>query len=102
MAERTETAARETYHERLRKMVSLCDDQLRMHPEDLESLLKIAQCLWDMKKGNLALDYLRRALTHHPGDQRIREMLQMYSGEFAFGDQPPSGLGLPTPRERRR
>ncbi|MBI4678010.1 MAG: tetratricopeptide repeat protein [Elusimicrobia bacterium] len=87
--------------ERLNEMVAWCDERLRTHPEDLESLLRIAQCLWDMGRGRLALDYLKRALTHHPGDPRIRELIQAYSGEFLFEDRPASDLEGSAARRRK-
>ncbi|MBI4375119.1 MAG: hypothetical protein HY549_01590 [Elusimicrobia bacterium] len=73
---------RENRREHLAQLLAWCDDRLRTHPADVESLLKISGALWDMGQRVAALEYSRKILTHHPGHAEVREAIQRYTEEL--------------------
>ena len=73
---------RESRREHIAKLLAWCDERLRTHPADVDSLLKISGALWDMGRRAEALEYSRNILTHHPGHAGVREAIQRYTTEM--------------------
>lgn len=86
----------ESRRERVHQLMGWCEERLSTHPDDIRSLMDIAQALWDMGQRKGAVEYLKKVLTHHPGHPQVREAIQRYSAEIGarglfqgrVGDRP--------------
>ncbi|MFA5138986.1 MAG: hypothetical protein WC728_07125 [Elusimicrobiota bacterium] len=81
MADKTDGVPGKRPWDGSRDMLAVCEKRLKEHPEDLEGIIKIAESLWQMGKRGSALEFLKSALTYHPGDPTLRGLIQSYSGE---------------------
>jgi hypothetical protein len=79
---------RESRRERVARLLAWCEERLRTHPEDVESLLKISEALWDMGQRPQALDFSREILALHPGHAEVREVIQRYTAELGGAARP--------------
>jgi len=73
---------RESRREHLARLLAWCDERLRTHPGDVESLLKITEALWDMGRRAAALEYSKKILTQHPGHAKVREIVQRFAADL--------------------
>jgi hypothetical protein len=74
-------------HERMEKLIVLCEERLRGRPHDLQARIEFARILRDSGQLVRAAEYVRLLLAQNPGNSELRAMIQDCSKGLAGGNR---------------